>query len=39
MQLTPTLAAGPEIRYTLGLITDDPSYSVVRLTARLIWSF
>ena len=39
MQLTPSLTAGPELRYTLGLITDDPSYSVVRLTARLIWSF
>ena len=39
MQLTPSLTAGPELRYTLGLITDDPSYSVVRLTGRLIWSF
>lgn len=39
MQLTPALAAGPEIRYTLGLITDEDIYSVVRLTARLIWSF
>ena len=39
MQLTPSLTAGPELRYTLGLITDDPSYSVVRLTTRVIWSF
>jgi hypothetical protein len=39
MRLTPTLTAGPEIRYTFGLITDDYSYSVVRLTGRLIWSF
>jgi len=39
MRLTPTLTAGPEIRYTFGLITDDYSYSVVRVSGRITWRF
>ena len=39
VRLTPDLTVGPEFRYTLGVITDDRSYSVVRVSGRITWGF
>jgi hypothetical protein len=36
--VTPTLTVAPELRYTHGLITDDP-YRVFRAGVRVMWGF
>jgi hypothetical protein len=38
VRLTPALTVAPELRYTHGIITDDP-YRVFRTGVRLMWSF
>jgi hypothetical protein len=38
IRLTPSLTVGPEFRYTIGIITDDP-YRVARISGRILWGF